>query len=486
MGHAHHFLSRLDRVSLPHVELALSLYRDEGLLRYIFDRARLPENAERVALSLDHPEEGPFLIVTRDGKFVTCLGAGMKVTNLPVLTRGQIDAIAAKVGELRERMEAAKALAGGKGVTALLRRIYEAADELSREEFVAISALQPLYGFEFLHLYVRAAVELDDARKILLPLLRKTDKPKPVYDDALSAYWRTLWAMSHFAILATLDGQETFPPGLIDMFGESGTFSWPTTRQGFLPFALRGAWATARVGKPLLGKYKRFYQEAESELQNIDGALGILAIGMRHARLRAEAEKTLGADIPVKWRGTAHGKVTTAIRKLARAAAEVDRDSPEERQASVRGLGANLWVALMQSRPAGPLRYERPEDVPEDLACAVASNTFQCYLRGSQGLSNALTWLFMLTPWAARAAPEALYLPRAAIAAVHVPFRPELTLGVLRAMRDHVAPGRRQAPPEGTARKGPCPCGSGKKYKRCCEEKDAESSTATPIGPSNS
>jgi uncharacterized protein YchJ len=29
MGHDHHFLSRLDRVSLPHVELALSLYRDD-------------------------------------------------------------------------------------------------------------------------------------------------------------------------------------------------------------------------------------------------------------------------------------------------------------------------------------------------------------------------------------------------------------------------------------------------------------------------
>ncbi|TKD01031.1 YecA family protein [Polyangium fumosum] len=486
MGHAHHFLSRLDRVSLPHVELALSLYRDEGLLRYLFDRARVPEGAERVALSLDHPEEGPFLIVTRDGRFVTCLGAGMKVSNLPVVTRGQIDAIAAKVGELRERMEAAKALAGGKGVKALLRRIYEAADELSREEFVAISALQPLYGFEFLHLYLRAAVELDEARQILLPLLRKTDKPKPIYDDALSAYWRTLWAMSHFAILATLDGQETFPPGLLDMFGEGGTFSWPTTRQGFLPFAIRGAWATARVGKPLLAKYKRFYQEAESELQNIDGALGILAIGMRHARLRAEAEKTLGADIPVKWRGTPHGKVTGAIRKLARGIAETDRDSPEARQACVRDLGAHLWVALMQSRPAGPLRYERPEDVPEDLACAVVANTFQCYLRGSQGLSNALTWLFMLTPWAARAAPEALYLPRAAIAAVHVPFRPDLTLGVLRAMRDHVAPGRRQAPPEGPARKGPCPCGSGKKYKRCCEETEAESKSAALLGPSDS
>ena len=477
MGHAHHFLSRLDRVALPHVELALSLYRDERLLRYMFDRARVPENAERVALSLDHPEDGPFLIVTRDGRFVTCLGEGMKVSNLPVVTRGQIDAIATKVTELRERMEAAKALAGGKGVKGLLRRIYEAADELSREEFVAISALQPLYGFEFLHLYLHAGCELDSARKTLLPLLRKTDKLKPVYDDALSAYWRSLWAMSHFAVLATLDGREHFPPGFIEMIGEGTTLSWPATRQGYLPFALRGAWAAARVGKPLLGIYKRFYQEAESELQNIDGAVGLLAIGMRHSRLRAEAEKALGADIPVKWRGTEHGKVTTAIRNLVRKIAELEHDKPEARRASVRDFGAHLWVQIMKPRAAGPMRFERPEDVPEELACAVVANTMQCYLRQSKGFSNALMWLYTLIPWAARAAPEELYLPRAAIAAVHEPFRPELALDVLRAMRDHRGPVG-QARPEGPARKGPCPCGSGKKYKRCCEEKEAEASEA--------
>ena len=35
MGHAHHFLSRLDRLARSHVELALSLYRDGERLRFI-------------------------------------------------------------------------------------------------------------------------------------------------------------------------------------------------------------------------------------------------------------------------------------------------------------------------------------------------------------------------------------------------------------------------------------------------------------------
>lgn len=67
MGHAHHFLSRLDRVSLPHSELALGFYNDVPLLQFILKSVRLPEGATRVAVSLNHPESGPFLVVTRDG-----------------------------------------------------------------------------------------------------------------------------------------------------------------------------------------------------------------------------------------------------------------------------------------------------------------------------------------------------------------------------------------------------------------------------------
>src|SRR4029453_10070611 len=90
-GHAHHFLSRLDRVARAHVEVALMLYRDDDLLRFILDRAHLPEGVDRVALSLDDATRGPFLIVTRDGRFVTCLGAGMKPTNRMIVTRAQLD-----------------------------------------------------------------------------------------------------------------------------------------------------------------------------------------------------------------------------------------------------------------------------------------------------------------------------------------------------------------------------------------------------------
>src|SRR5260370_879724 len=68
--HAEHFLSRLDRLPPSEVDLALELYRDRDLLRAVLDAATLPERAERAAISIDHPVDGPFLVVTRSGHFV--------------------------------------------------------------------------------------------------------------------------------------------------------------------------------------------------------------------------------------------------------------------------------------------------------------------------------------------------------------------------------------------------------------------------------
>ncbi len=114
MGHATHFLERLERVSLPQAELALSLYRDEGLLKYILQNANIPERAPRVAISLDHPTRGPFIIVTHSGHFVTCLGEGMSKGCWPVVTRDKLDRLAGKIEALRER------IADSNGLVALM------------------------------------------------------------------------------------------------------------------------------------------------------------------------------------------------------------------------------------------------------------------------------------------------------------------------------------------------------------------------------
>ena len=65
----------------------------------------------------------------------------------------------------------------------------------------------------------------------------------------------------------------------------------------------------------------------------------------------------------------------------------------------------------------------------------------------------------------AGAAPEQLYLPRRCVEFLEFPWSPEQSLALMKPSLDLAAtPAPR---PAGPTRNGPCPCGSGKKYKQC-------------------
>jgi hypothetical protein len=473
MGHAHHFLSRLDRVSLPHVEMALDLYNDVPLLQFILQSARVPEGAARVALSLDHPEEGPFLVVTREGRFVTCLGAGMNAGDLPVITRGQLDGIAAKAGVLRSRLDAARRLAGPMGgVGKLLRRVHEAGDDLCREEFVAIAGLQPLYAWEFFRCLLAASIDVMDTRKVLLPHLRRSDRLRPEFRDALRSYWNTLWSIGHFSVLCALDGWasvERWPEDARSLV-PTASISWSAVREGLAPLALKGLWAAARIGKPLLAGYKQRYREANSPFSVINSGAGLAAIGLRHARLHAEVVKVLRAGPPSAG-DTTLGQLVRSINDALVGFVDPSVGVPQDFAVLQHATGADRWVRATRDAPPGtPLRFERVEDVPEDLAlCAAVNDPFEF-----QKDTPAVFDMFLTLPWVARVEPEQLYLPRAAIKACWMRWEPEYSLQNLRRHRDYFTNKPKRVRPRGPARKGPCPCGSGKKYKRCCGEEEGE------------
>ena len=469
MSHAHHFLSRLDRVSAPQVELALALYNDTALLRYILGGARLPEGAERAAISLDHPERGPFLVVTREGRFVTCLGEGMSSGDLPIVTRGQLDGIAAKAGDLRVRFEACQKLAGKfGGMGKMLRRIYEAGDDLSREEFIAISALHPLYTFELVRALYGAAESLVQARQRLIPHLRRSDRLKPELWTIARAYWDSFWAIGHLSVLMAMSGPELFNrlPGDLGGQMSDASISWAAVRQGVISLALKGVWAAARLGKGLLPTYKRLFHESSTELTVLDSGMTLVALGTRHARLRAEVGKVLagGPDIdPLQG-----GNVVHTISKSLTLFFESSTDAPEEITALHRHIGANTCIRVGQDMPKGsPHRFDRVEDVPEDLAMTLAVNIPISFI-GHDQRGHALFPLFGMLPWVARAAPEDLYLPRDFIKAAHSPWKPEYTCNLLRHHRDHYKASPRPRNDREPTRNGPCACGSGKKFKRCC------------------
>jgi hypothetical protein len=472
MGHQHHFLSRLDRVSIPHVELALSLYRDHELVHYLLQSVRLPEGAERVAISLQHPERGPFLVVTRDGRFVTCLGEGMEPTGLPVITRGQLDGIAAKAEDIRARLVECQKLIGERGgMGKLLKRLYDAGNELSREEFVAISALQPLYALEFLQSMYAVSRDLHDAREILLRNLRNTDKLKPRFRESLRTYWNSVWAVGHFAVLSALDGKNLLthlPEGPREIF-LAGPFAWPALREGIPALAFRGLWATARIGKPFLPACKEFFAKMASHMSALNGTMSLAALGLRHARLRAEVEKTLQA--PRSYEFPLIRSICEPILDTVNRVLKMDAEDPEGCAAIQRSIGAQIAMAATRHLPEGsPLRFAREEDVPFELGLCMAINVGTPFLDDFRVTPS----LMMLLLWVARAEAESLYLPREVLRVLHKPWEPEMTMDYLLAYRDHYH--RRWRPkhvkPKGPARQGPCPCGSGKKYKRCCEVRE--------------
>ena len=89
MTYDEHFLSRLKRASDEEVRFAMSLYYDSAFTRDIIKLSVLPEQTERLAFALSDDEGSSHAVLSRDGAFVTCLGPGMKLGDLPVITQHQ-------------------------------------------------------------------------------------------------------------------------------------------------------------------------------------------------------------------------------------------------------------------------------------------------------------------------------------------------------------------------------------------------------------
>lgn len=464
MGHAHHFLSRLDRVSDEHVELALSLYRDEGLLRFVLQNVRLPEGAERVALSMADATRGPFLIVTREGRFVTCLGEGM-ATDLPVVPRGQLDALSHRAEVLRARMAEAARLVGPDGhVSKLVRRVREAGNELSREEFMGIASLQPMLRWHLLRALLRSADELEDSRKAL----RDIGRPRPKDHALLKAYWRDHWALGHLYLLLALDEPHTLLDEMPDAVRAdflSFPFSWSAVRQGTVGLGLRGSWAAARFGKVVLPIYKREHATSTSITRTLCASLGLVALGSRHSRLRAEVLKALSPGVLSDSRS----EPIRAVGALAHGVMAAMNEAEHEFEDAMLHIARDLVFKTLQESPLGRERFPRAEDVPRDVVLPMVLSAEVSWFSHPA----LMTTMLLLMPHAARLRAEDFYLRREHTRGFYTPWTPAAVLPILAGFRDHYGTRRPVVAPARPGRNDPCTCGSGQKYKKCCADRAA-------------
>ncbi len=467
MPHAHHFLERLDRVTRSQTDFALSLYRDEAAVRFVLDHVRLPEDAARVALSLDDPDEGPFVIVTRSGAFVTCLARGMR-THHPTIARGQLDALLAKVADQRARREfAQRELRSDEDEDDIFLRVLKRGSRFAREDFLALSAFGALFELAPYTFMVDLAAEAVHTRAAMAQGAHRVTRINQNTAKALEKEDRITWAVAHLMVFAGA-GERAQRDKIVELALGRQSPTYLCASQAGTTFVLRAAWAAARFGKALIPTYKSMLANAGDAIGLFDAAFSLAAIGLRHAGAMAQARRALedyaeatppsDPSSPIVLQDMIAAVRASIVQDVLRVL-----DAADTNDATTISIGREMCCLYGQSLPEGhPLRYASQELVPEDIA-RTAVLAYDGDIFESAGMGLALTAL----PTAARARGEDFYFPRAMASAWLGVWSADETLARMRRFgktRARVEPRRVEKVP---GRNDPCSCGSGKKWKRC-------------------
>jgi hypothetical protein len=458
MGHDEHFLERLDRVASDHVALALGLYRDHELVRYILDHVRVPEGAERVAIALaDDGGKGPYVVVARDGGFVTCLGRGMSTGGLPIISRARLEGLASKVERVREGVNLAKKR--GFDETRLLARIESAGPAVAREDFLAASAMLGPAAPLLSGVYAGWATTLDE----LYPLLQT---PKLLDVGARRRAERDLargaWAMAHSAVILVDSAEREWVREWGSLPAHEKGSPWEILMmQNAFAFVIRAAWLAARLGKPMLASYKARFAEAANPLTVREAGWGLLCMALRHASLRGEAMRAL--ESPPPPRPGAEPWVESSQAIFREAVATIGAKEDELRREALT-LGRDFAIVRTSDLPeSSRYRFTEREQVPDDLVLpALLDATYDA----NNGERAGDLMLIAITA-VARASAEDFYFPAAVLHALGPPDLEQAGASLVEMRRTLFGVPKTVRRAEQPGRNDPCPCGSGKKYKKC-------------------
>jgi hypothetical protein len=455
MGHDSHFLSRLDRVTPEQCELALGLYRDHELVKKLLDAAKLPEGVERVAISMDHPREGPFIIVARNGHFVTCLGQGMHASNHPIVTRVELDTIATKVHTLRDQLKRAREVAPTDSeLSKLMKRVGKAGHVMPQEDFEALALWAPMMWVKYLIGYLDA---YQSAEKQRIDLLVNDGFNQP--DDVLESYWKSVFGMGHLAMLCTQGDPDPWK----DIGGfftkAKTTLTRPLIDQRIMSQAMRGLWMASHIGEPLIDSYEQALFAGEGKKQGYDAILGLAGISAAHEDLRPRITKIFEEG---KKRWSEAENLDIRLRSELIVAAEQLYVMTDFSAQTIKFGNKMVFDAGPKLGKDSEYRFESIDAVPPTLAIAAIANTTIDWW-------DTVMPVFPLTlmPFTPIIEAPDLYLPRGLARHVAIEWSREHTIELLsRPGKGFVRP-----PPIRAAvkpgRNDPCSCGSGKKYKKC-------------------
>lgn len=462
-NHAEHFLTRIDRLNSQQAELALALYRDDELVKLVLELANLPDRTERVAISLADGDRGPYVIVTREGRFVTCLGEGMHLQEGQVLIgHHKLERLSEQVESLRGMFADARA---GKRPRCeqLLKRLGTAGNNVTQSEFDDLASLTPFIG----NMYVDGLIRALKASEITALELSRAERPGKYLDPLLEAYWHSCWNVSHLTMLV---GEDPWAlQKLIDIqdarteVGDRDArvlFTLATSATGLMPWTLRGAWLVAQLPKTFLKPFKLgFCNARRSEYLRAYG-VGLAAIGHRHQRYRAEIHKFFQS-------AEAQGSVW--LRDATREVADVLAASFDAREGALhRQVVDRECDALLDGAVKGYTASHTTSAYVKSLPPATKlAFTLNLPLRQPSAVAEDRT--YRLLPAVAKLQARDFYLPDREYCRLMKPaydYRTGLAFISGRLDITPPAPVRAAVLPGRNER---CACGSGKKYKRCCD-----------------
>ncbi len=429
----------------------------------------IPEGLDRVALSIAPEDQGPYVVATREGRFVTCLARGMSIDRLHLVPQGQLEALMSKREQNLERWKLAQSLVGpGRETEKLVDLVKTKADDLTREEVQALSVVQPAIKPIMLLNTLEALVLVDEMGYELSKRKRFRRKDR----DELYHYYSVFHAAGHFALLAGMSGPKGLEPFLEKGYDVPKIFNM-TLHLGDIGIIQRHLFLVGKLGKPVFRRVRRAFLDAESGEDWVGGFLCLLVLGARHKKLRKPALQTVFRAIK-EFEQTPERIIRFMARKLPadfiKKTFEFAVVADQTYDTALKEFQQIFFKTHNSIRESWPERYsyQRPEDVPEDLANTLMGTLDMSFRTDPETILEASVAI----PWISRCEAEDFYWPQDYFQYIHKPFTIDHALPLIERERQYGrrTPKRRKKPR--TGRNAPCPCGSGKKYKKCCLGKD--------------
>lgn len=461
MGHDVHFLQRLERYSPPHVELAMSLYRDPELMKGLLSHHKIPDGADRLAIAMTDAPDGPRIVVQRNGHFVTALGEGM-AADLPVISRAALDAAISKREAFRALLEEARRVAGPTGISGkVLLRVAQSGQWLSREEMASLLVWTQMGGAidAFYAAMIDVSVRL---RESLMRGRRLRDITRLAH--LKRAFWESQWACVHLQGALAHSGRGFLDRIPEDVVFESYEITWADR---IFPSLMRSAWALTRLGKLVMPILRKRWAEPEDPEDVIALALLAATIANGHSKLRGQAEKLFHRPPgPDAWDDSREAReVWHRYRDTMVELFKLAVYGPAQALQRYRTFGSLAAFELTRKLPDdSPWKYPTPGDVPDEIAYgAMLLVPFQYEVDVPETLA-----LGHSPAWLGKATLEETYLPGDFLKAVKFEFKPALVDQMLQRLRDREGLRTLKYDTPKVGRNDPCPCDSGKKFKKCC------------------